>query len=295
MSLEQIVNVAIGNGPESWAVVQGDCLELLSMVPNVCADVILTDPPYCSGGQLEAQRNTKAQGIRSQIAAAPDFAWFASDNMSTAGLVWLLRSVMVEANRVLKARRSAFVFTDYRMVPNLVPPLESCGMRYRNLIVWDKGYAGLGAGFKPAHELILEFSNGATQYRTRAGQNVLRFSRVHASKKQHGAEKPVDMLGAVLAQTVGPGGLVIDPFCGSGSTGVAALRAGARFIGFERDPRYVEVSRERLARAEVEAGEGCPPTLPSPARSGAPEPELGEPELGEPELGDPALLVNALA
>jgi DNA modification methylase len=238
---------SVVSGESRYYVGQSDCLEMLDMIPSGCADVLLTDPPYCSGGHLESQKNAPPQGRKTQFRNKPGFKWFVSDNMSTGGLVWLLRSVMCEANRFLKPNRAAFMFTDFRMVPHLAPALESSGLRFRNLLVWDKGYPGLGTGFKPTHEMILEYANGTTEYASKTGSNVLRHARVHPNKKEHNAEKPVELLTAILAATIKPGDLVIDPFSGSGSTGVAALRAGARFIGFERDPEYAQASRARLA------------------------------------------------
>ena len=80
---------------------QGDCLEVIRDLPDGCVDAVVTDPPYCSGGYLEAQKNTPAQGLRGATVTAEGFHWFAGDNMSTGGLVWLLRGLMVEARRLL--------------------------------------------------------------------------------------------------------------------------------------------------------------------------------------------------
>jgi site-specific DNA-methyltransferase (adenine-specific) len=227
----------------------GDCLEVLENLPASSVDTLLTDPPYCSGGYLEAQKNTPAQGLRGATVRAGDFHWFTSDNMSTAGLTWLLRSVLFQAVRVLKPNRSALLFTDWRMVPHLAPALESSGLRYRNMLIWDKGNAGLGVGFKPSYEVVLEFCKGNPQYQVKTGQNVLRHHRVPASQKRHHAEKPVPLLVEILNVVTPPDGMVLDPFLGSGPTGVAALRNGFRFVGIEREADYCAIAAARL-RAE---------------------------------------------
>lgn len=223
----------------------GDCLEVLAELDSQ-VDCVVTDPPYCSGGYLEAQKNTKAQGLRGATVAAEGFEWFTSDNMSTGGLMFLLRSVMVATARVLAPNRSAFVFTDWRMVPHLAPALESSGLRYRNMIVWDKGNAGLGVGFKPAHEIVLEFCKGTTEYQSRRGQNVLRCSRVSGNAKEHGAQKPVEVIAELLDVATAAGQSVGDWFMGSGTTGVAAVRGGRDFIGIEREPRYFDIAVRRI-------------------------------------------------
>lgn len=233
----------------------GDCLSILPELEACSIDSVVSDPPYCSGGYLEAQKNTKAQGLRGSTVSADGFQWFSSDNMSTGGLLWLLRSVLMNARRLLRRNRSALLFTDWRMVPHLAPGLESSGLRYRNMIVWDKGSAGLGVGFKPAYEIVLEFSNGSTDYQTRTGQNILRSSRVHASSKQHGCEKPVALLSELVSVVAATDGLVLDPFTGSGTTGVACIKTGRKFIGIEIDEKYCEIAAKRIQAAEREQAE----------------------------------------
>jgi DNA modification methylase len=221
----------------------GDCLEVVAGMPSGSVDGVITDPPYCSGGYLEAQKNTKAQGLRGSTVAADGFQWFA-DNMGTAGLTWMLRELALRIRDVLQPNRSAFIFTDWRMVPTLAPAIESAGFRFRNQLIWDKGNAGLGNGFKPRYEVVMEFAKGQAQYATKDGQSVLRFNRVHASGKLHGAEKPVGLL-AELMRVAGPS-IVLDPFMGSGSTLVAALGSGRRAIGVEAEERYCEIAAKRL-------------------------------------------------
>ena len=132
------------------------------------------------------------------------------------------------------------------MVPNIAPALESSGLRYRNMIIWDKGHAGLGCGFKPAHEVLLEFTNGATEYQCKTGQNVIRSARVHASDRKHNAEKPTKLLCEVIKVAVPEGGLVIDPFMGSGSVLEACVQMGCRYVGCELEERYCESAVDRI-------------------------------------------------
>jgi site-specific DNA-methyltransferase (adenine-specific) len=69
---------------------------------------------------------------------------------------------------------------------------------------------------------------------------------------RHPTQKPLALLDRVVAASTGPGDLVLDPFSGSATTGVAAVRAGCRFLGIERDPAYVELASRRLRAAELE-------------------------------------------
>lgn len=227
----------------------GDTLEALSEIGG--ADSIITDPPYCSGSVSEASRSAaKGQGLRSETITK--LGWFVGDNMGTAGLVFLLRAVAFEATRLIPATGSMLTFCDWRMVPNIGPAIESAGLRYQNLIVWDKGAMGLGAGFRAQHELILHHTNGSPRYFDKATSNVIVSRRVHKSEREHQTQKPADLMERLIRVVTPPGGTVLDPFMGSGSTGVAAIRSGRSFIGIERDEGHFETARKRLADAMAE-------------------------------------------
>lgn len=215
---------------------QADAVEALRELDAGIVDAIVTDPPYCSGGLSETGRlGATRQGIRSESEAG----WFSGDNMSASGLGYLMRSIAVQAQRVLVEGGSLVVFCDWRMHSPLVPAIESAGLLHRGLVVWDKGSAGLGNGFRPRHELAMHFSNGKLAHYAKDVGNVIRCSRVHHSRRTHPCEKPVELLQEII-RTVSPlGGLIVDPFSGSGSTGRAAVAEGRRFIGFDRDARFV--------------------------------------------------------
>ena len=89
--------------------IRGDCLEVMKSMPDGCVDAVITDPPYCSGSVSEASRTAaKGQGLRSKNIQR--LGWFVGDNMGTAGLVWLIRSMAVESLRLLKGNGSLLIF-----------------------------------------------------------------------------------------------------------------------------------------------------------------------------------------
>lgn len=226
-------------------VLQGDYLEVLPTLAEGSVDAVITDPPYCSGAISEAHRTrAPGQGLRSENFRR--FGWFVGDNMGTAGLAWLLRSLAVQCQRVVKRTGSLLLFCDWRMLPTLGPAVESAGLRYQGLIVWDKGSMGLGNGFRKQHELIMHFTFGAPKYHDASVGNVIRCSRVRAADRYHQTEKPVGLLAKLVAVTTPPGGAVLDPFAGSGTTGLACLQEGRDAILIEREPAYVEIIRRRL-------------------------------------------------
>ena len=228
---------------ERARVIAGECLAAMRAMPGASVDAIVTDPPYCSGGFTESQRKqANGQGLRSETLA--DVGWFDGDKMGTSGITWLLRSIAFEACRVLKPTGTMSFFTDWRMVSNLQPAVESAGMQFRSLIVWDKEQPGLGFGFRAQHELILHFAPGKPEYHDKSTGNVIRVSRERW--EYHQTQKPVDLMRRLIRVVAPEDGVVLDPFMGSGSTGVAALREDRRFIGIDRNESYCETARKRL-------------------------------------------------
>lgn len=220
-------------------------------MPDNSIDLIATDPPYCSGSVSEASRTAaKGQGLRSDNIQR--FGWFVGDNMGTSGLVWLLRSVACEAVRILKPTGSLLMFCDWRMVSNLQPAIESAGLRFQNLVVWDKTHMGLGTGFRAQHELILHFTNGSPEYHNRSTSNVIQCRRADRHQREHQTQKPVELMERLIAVACPEQGSVFDPFMGSGTTGVAAVRLGRSFTGIEREPNYFTIAKRRISEATAE-------------------------------------------
>jgi DNA modification methylase len=250
----------------------GDALDVMQSLPSCRARALISDPPYCSGGFTEAaKRSAKGQGLRSETLQEKD--WFGGDNMTAAGLQWLVRSVAVAfKGHALDEGCTASFFADWRMVPLLATAIEAAGLRFQSMPIWDKQAAGLGTGFRAQHECILHFSIDTPRYHSKSYGNVLRAPRMPADR-DHPTEKPVPIMAALIEVQAEPGGLVLDPFMGSGSTGVAAVSTGRKFVGIEHDSAHFETAVRRLEEARR-----------SPRMFTEPAPVMTQPSL----LGDAA-------
>lgn len=226
----------------------GDCLTALDLAPVIepgTLAAVLCDPPYCSGSFTESgKRTAKNMGVKSER-----LGWFQGDNMTTIGLQWMLRALAVESSYLLREGGTASFFTDWRMIPSLAPAIESAGLRWQQLVVWDKGSAGLGAGFRAQHEVVLHFSRGTPRYFSASNGNVLKVKRPRSAERDHPTEKPVGLLIPMIETIAEPGATVLDWTAGSGSTAVACVQVGRACVAVEKDPVFFERMLERVAAA----------------------------------------------
>jgi DNA modification methylase len=196
------------------------------------ADVLLSDPPYCSGGFQESGRS--AGGIGRRAAGATGIK-IANDALSTRGYQALIGNVL----RNFPAR-VAHVFTDWRMWSYLFDVMESAGYNVKSMVVWDKGSAGLGNGWRAQHELVMCGVGGAGyKFDVKAGSgNVLKCKRTR--NELHPTQKPVELMEQIL-DVVPDCHVVAEPFGGSGSTLIACETRGRAARVIELEPKFVDV------------------------------------------------------
>jgi DNA modification methylase len=227
------------------------------------APLILTDPPYCSGGFQEAGK------------AAGTFGDIASDNLSTRGYQTLISKV-IQASR----GQAVYIFTDWRMWIPLFETVEAGGAAVRAMIVWDKKTPGLGSFWRTQHELIMFASRSGAKRRKGEPSvgNVIQCRR--SGNRHHYTEKPVELLVRILENDARsdkrPGDTpVLDPFVGSGSTIMAAEHTGRVCHALDIEPRCCQVALERWAAhtGEQPVCEGTGETLAEAKANRAPKAE----------------------
>lgn len=221
----------------------GDTLNILAALGDLTLDAVVTDPPYASGTRNETQRGSSGAMLRAgRFADKP----IANDQMTTTGFVWLVRQVGLATYPMLPDGASFLSFIDWRQWPNLVAALETCNFRIQGMVVWDKGHFGMGNGFRGQHELVCHASKGTPAVYDKGVGNVLQFPRVEPI--DHPSPKPEGLMQRLISTVVPPGGLLLDPFAGSGTTLRAAKTLGRRAIGIEMDEGYCRVAVERMAQ-----------------------------------------------
>lgn len=225
-----------------------DCLDVIADMEG-SIDAVVTDPPFSSGTRHEAAKSSSGAMLRAgRFADRP----LDLDQMTTIGFVWLLRAVARGVYPLLPEGGSFLSFIDWRQWPNLVGAIETANLRVQGMIVWNKTHFGLGNGFRSQHELICHASKGVPTIHDKGTGNVI--SHIREEPVDHPSPKPVAVMEKLIAVVCPYGGIVLDPFCGAGSTLRAAKNLGRRAIGIETDESYCEIAARRLDQQVLDLG-----------------------------------------
>jgi site-specific DNA-methyltransferase (adenine-specific) len=239
-----------------WTLHHGDALAVLPTIEPGSVDLVLTDPPYNSGGRTQSDR-TKDTARSKYVSgdAGHQLADFPGDNRDQRGYTAWLSLILAHCLAAAKPGASLLVFTDWRQLPATSDALQAGGWLWRGIVPWHKpiNRPRIG-GFRAECEYVLWGSNGPID----ATRNPVYLpgwysaSQPRGTKRVHITQKPVDLLGDLVRVCV-PGGVVLDPFTGSGSTGVAALQSGRPFVGVEATEHYAATARGRLEAVALQA------------------------------------------
>lgn len=263
------------HGP-GFALVHGDCLAALESLPPHSVDVAFADPPYMlSNGGTTCQSGRRASVNKGRWDTSRGVV---EDHAFQAR--WL-----AAVRRVLKPSGTLWVSGTQHVIFSIGFAMQELGYHLLNTVTWYKPNASPNLAcrfFTHSTEILLwaspsrgrrlqhrfnyqamKAANGGKQMRdlweiweapaAGDGQVVWSVPTPGPREKLHGrhpTQKPLALLDRVLAASAAAGDLVLDPFAGSGTTGVAALRAGCRFLGIERDGAYIELAARRLRAVE---------------------------------------------
>ena len=258
-------------------IIEDDCIEAMRRLPAGSVDMVFADPPYNLqlGGDLFRPEGGRVDAVDDDW---DKFETFAAYDAFT-------RAWLKEARRILKPNGTLWVIGSYHNIYRVGSALQDAGYWILNDIVWRKSNPMpnfRGTRFTNAHETLIwasrsEDSRYTFNYRAmKALNDELQMrsdwllpicaggERVkgEGGGKAHPTQKPEALLYRVLLACTKPGDVVLDPFFGTGTTGAVARRLGRRWIGIEREQRYVKVARERIA-STLELDESAMKTMAS--------------------------------
>ena len=236
--------------PATCRIACGDAVRVLSKLPSGGIDMLLTDPPYCSGGLTRTERKAPPSRKYQQDGYAK-FADFPGDARDERSFLRWCALWMSECWRILPPGSSAVVFSDWRQLANTCDALQIAGFVFRGIVPWIKTTARPQPNsFKADCEFAVWATKGEIDRKPTPGAKYLPGHYEHAAprEREHMNQKPVALMRDLMA--IAPeGGVVLDPFMGSGSTGVACAETGRSFVGVEMTEHYYSVARARIAEA----------------------------------------------
>lgn len=218
----------------------GDCLEVMNIIPSGSVDLIITDPPYkttsrgCtgnSGGMFKKDINKKG---------------LVFDNNACDINIWGKKIF-----DLLKDGGHCYIMTNHKNLIEYLNVLTNIGFSFIKSLIWDKQNKIMGQFYMSQFEYILFFRKGFGKKINNCGtSDILSIKNQKQKNKdgsnKHDTEKPVELMKILIENSSNEYDLVLDPFMGIGSTGIACKFSNRNFIGIELDNKYYEIAKERI-------------------------------------------------
>src|SRR5687768_13301801 len=210
-----------------------DAVAWLRGLPAESVDLLITDPAY------ESLEKHRAIGTTTRLkhSKASSNDWFTIFPNARFG------ELFEAVYRVLKPDTHFYLLCDAETMFIAKPEAEQAGFRFWKPLVWDKCTIGMGYHYRARYEFILFFEKGKRRLNDLGVADIITVPRIRGG---YPAEKPPEIAEVLIGQSTQPGEVVIDPFMGSGSVGVAAARLGRRFLGNDLNPEAVQIAAQRL-------------------------------------------------
>lgn len=198
-------------------IINGDSIEIMREMESGSVDSIVTDPPYMQNYKTKHRKNRN-----------DDFCSPIKNDINSEKMITLFIN---EAYRILKDNTAMLCFCNTNKIDFFKQEIERAGFKIKNIIVWEKNNHTAGdlkAALGHTYEFIILANKGRRLINGKRDTDIVRFNRVAGNGQVHQNQKPVELMSYLLEKWTNPGDLVLDPFMGSGSTGVAAKMGGAQ-------------------------------------------------------------------
>lgn len=218
------------NQVRARAIIESDATILLNSLPENSVKLIIADPPY---GIAYHSGRYKTKNPHAPVAHDWNFQ---------------ISSLYHAAERALSNNGAMYLFTRWDVYPLWFASLPPT-LKLKNCIIWMKNNWSAGdlkGNFGNQYELILFIVKGKHKIRGKRWSNIWQFPKIPAKKLRIATEKPVELLMRAIKSSSDLGDIVVDPYCGSGSTGEAAIRCGRKFLLGDIDRQMIKISSQRL-------------------------------------------------
>ena len=223
----------------------GDCLEILKEIPDNSIDLIVTDPPYKvtargsagnSGGMLQKKINRKGKVFEFNDISCKKYA--------------------PEFFRVLKDGTHCYIMTNHTNLIEMLNVFTNVGFKFVKCLIWNKGNKIMGQFYMNQFEYIMFFRKGKAKKINNCGTsdilNIPNKKTKIDGKNLHDTEKPIELNRILVENSTNENDIVLDPFMGIGSCGIACKKLNRNFIGIELDEKYFNIAKERIEKTSLE-------------------------------------------
>ena len=231
-------------------IINADCIKALKKINNKSVHLVLTDPPY-NLGQFMRKRNTNLKKMREN-----QFAYAGWDDLPYDEWLNEMDSFLSESYRILVNGGTLLVFMSIIKVESIITLAEKNGFYYKTTGIWHKTNPmprNMNLHFVNSTEAWIYFTKGTnTGTFNNKGKLVHDFFETSLTTKsekkygKHPTQKPIKLIDNLISLLSNEGDIVVDPFIGSGTTGVSCKKLNRNFIGIEADKEYVDIANKRL-------------------------------------------------
>lgn len=227
-------------GNENIQLWNGDCLELLKNVCDGAVDLVITDPPF---------RLNKTTGSMTSSAKADKWQGNLKAGDKTANIVNEIKfsEWLPEIYRVLRGNSHCYIWVNDKNLVDLCNEAEKVGFRLHNILVWKKNNCTPNRWYMKNCEFLLFLHKGKSfPIKNLGDAQLFECDNINGRCKLHPTQKPIEYLERLILNSSEVGEVVLDPFMGSGSTGVACKNLNRKFIGIEISDTYFKIARNRI-------------------------------------------------
>ncbi|MGU8921429.1 DNA-methyltransferase [Clostridium perfringens] len=217
--------------------IHNNSIEYLKEMKECSVDLIVTDPPYktITGGNSDGANSKRPQGMLDG-----NRKLFKHQKLKISD--W-----MGDIYRVLKEGSHCYIMTNSLNMEEMLSESRKAGFKLHNILVWEKNNCTPSQFYMKNCEYTLFLRKGKAKWINDIGgsKTVHKYNNI-IGKKTHPCEKPVELMEFYIKNSSNEGDVVLDPFMGTGSVGVACLNTNRKFIGIELDDKYFDIAKERI-------------------------------------------------
>lgn len=238
------------NITKSSTIINADCLDALKNIPDNSIDLIITDPPY-NLGRFMKSRGTNLKKMREN-----HFAYSGWDDLEFEKWCSQMDALIAECHRVLKKKGNLLIFMSIIKVETIINIALNHNFYYKTVGIWHKTNPmprNMNLQFVNSTETWLHFVNdaatGTFNNKGKVIHDFVESSTINNSERKfgkHPTQKPLQIMSHFIDILSDENDCILDPFMGSGSTGVACELLKRKFVGIELSKEYYEIAKKRI-------------------------------------------------